>query len=197
MTSISTLYRRPVPRPTIMAYIRSYHALSFAALFMLLLLWGQLPSPGYSSNLEKNPSLLWRRTIGLNTKSEYPHLVERSAKNIRSASDDEYKAANEKGQLLICYMRDPSSAGDLQYSKYDQWEELKEWGWVESTTTNYLGETAPGISELVGTQDDRSSADKTFIVKHNGKASSAVISSNHEYPVRLRYEKARLRRYTG
>lgn len=43
------------------------------------------------------------------------HLEKRVT--IASASDDDYKAAAEKGQLLICYMKKPSQAGALGTSK--------------------------------------------------------------------------------
>lgn len=86
--------------------------------------------------------------------------------DVSSASDEDYKTAATKGQLLICWMKDPSLAGDQASSKWNDWADIAKWGWVDSTTTNWLGESAPGIKDLVPSSKDLTSADKKFQIKH-------------------------------
>lgn len=102
---------------------------------------------------------------------------------IASASDQVYQAADEKGNLLMCYMKEPSTAGILATSKWNDFDSLKDWGWTVTTTTNWLGENAPGLKDLVG---NTRPADKTVRVIHDGEVQTAAnADANFMYPVYL------------
>ena len=109
--------------------------------------------------------------------------VTKRALTVASASDQVYQAADEKGNLLICYMKEPSTAGPLGTSKWNDFDSLKDWGWTVTTTTNWLGENAPGLKDLVG---DTGPADKTVRVIHDSEVQAAANADpNFKYPVCL------------
>ncbi|KAK4502698.1 hypothetical protein PRZ48_006124 [Zasmidium cellare] len=96
------------------------------------------------------------------------------APNIRpipSAADDVWNRATDKGKLLECWMKDPSAAGALGTSKWNDYNALKEWGWIESTTTLYGGERSPGFSDILGPfgDDDWTNENKVVKFEHKGQ----------------------------
>lgn len=103
--------------------------------------------------------------------SDDPVLRAPNVRPIKSATDDDYNRANDKGTLLKCWMKDPSAAGALGSSRWNDYDDLKDWGWIETTTTTHGGENRPGFSDIVGPfgGDDWSNENKIGKFEHKGQ----------------------------
>lgn len=110
-----------------------------------------------------------------------------------SAPDDAWEKATKKGQLLRCYMKDPSSAGDLGRGKWNDYNSLQEWGWRETTTQQIGGERDPGLKQIVALDpDDWSNQNKIVKFEHVNQHPDQVVTGSDggrvtvSHPVSLR-----------
>ncbi|KXS98839.1 hypothetical protein AC578_10860 [Pseudocercospora eumusae] len=116
-------------------------------------------------------------------------LLERAPTTVQPASAEVYKRAEQKGNELICWMEDPSLAGDLATSKWTKWEQLKEWGWNgfkggNPITTNWGGEDDPKIAELVGGESiyDQERGKQIRLYHSEEHAPETINGVTYKYP---------------
>lgn len=144
--------------------------------------------PGFPPKAIKGPKgdvlarLLLERRYGVDASTANSTttngLYIRALRPIPSAADDVYNRASDKGKLLRCWMKDPSAAGSLGSSKWNDHGALKEWGWIETTTTHHGGERIAGFSDIVGPfdSDDWSNENKIVKFDHHGQHEDQEIT---------------------
>ncbi|KAF2164743.1 hypothetical protein M409DRAFT_25136 [Zasmidium cellare ATCC 36951] len=164
-----------------MAYSMSWSRVAGVAILVLFVFLTLFTTPDLYSKKQLQgdalavPILGRRHALSLfNSNPNSTDGVVSRAPNLRpipSASDEVYNRATDKGRLLKCWMKDPSAAGSLGTSKWNDYDALKEWGWIETTTTLYGGERSPGFSDIVGPfgDDDWTNENKVVKFEHKGQ----------------------------
>ncbi|KAF7188828.1 hypothetical protein HII31_09751 [Pseudocercospora fuligena] len=119
-------------------------------------------------------------------------LIRRAPKPIKAASQEAYEKAEQKGKTLMCWMENPSLAGDLATSKWTKWEQIAEWGWVGPGGSsnpiggNYGGERDSLIADLLGGRSSRDqdlSIAKTVRLYHKKEHAAQTIGDvTYNYP---------------
>lgn len=169
------------------------------AVFILVIFFTIFFHPGFDSIEHSSGDALagsvLRRKQGLDrfvaSLNDTDPLVLRAPKlrPIELAADDVYNRANDKGKLLKCWMKDPSAAGALGSSRWNDYEALEEWGWVETTMTHYGGESRPGFSDIVGSfgDDDWTNENKIVRFENRGQHPDQEVTQSDGSRVTVSY----------
>ncbi|KAK5174019.1 uncharacterized protein LTR77_001099 [Saxophila tyrrhenica] len=97
----------------------------------------------------------------------------------RPALDDEYGHFTAKGSELWRYLKSPSAAGEHAKSRFDQWEMLEAYGWVEQASSAKQGEDfgiIDGIDHIL-----RGAKGTQVMWRHGTTISSEDLPEGHVY----------------
>lgn len=105
-------------------------------------------------------------------------------KPVEPASSEAYDTAEQKGNTLMCWMNNPSLAGEKANSQWNKYEDIAEWGWiglgnVDPLRNHYGGEREKNIADLL--KDGRG---KTMQIYHKDEHAPETIEGTlWHYPV--------------
>ncbi|EME45682.1 hypothetical protein DOTSEDRAFT_71397, partial [Dothistroma septosporum NZE10] len=88
------------------------------------------------------------------------------------ASDGEYVAAKERGEVLLCWLEHPDEVPPhTAISPWDSYDELKEWGWEDKSQRHNGGEGDPGLKQIFdGSElDVWTNEDTKVVMEHTGE----------------------------